>query len=116
MARNKYGAKKTTVNGIVFDSKAEAARYCQLAKDVKDGLIHNLVIKPKFKFACGIKYTPDFSYNLSSNNALWLEDVKGCVTRDFKMRLKLLKHEFGLDVVVIKMKPSEVNKWLGIGA
>lgn len=29
-APNKYGAKKTVVDGVTFDSKAEARRYQQL--------------------------------------------------------------------------------------
>ena len=116
---NKYRAKKTTVGGITFDSRAEAARYCQLKALERDNKIVGLLVKPKYTFACGIKYTPDFAYfegyGKAQAIAPTVEDVKGYVTRDSKMRAKLLKHERGIEVKFVKMKSSDVNTWLGIG-
>lgn len=49
-APNKYGAKKTEVDGITFNSKAEAARYLKLKQmqqagsgsGISTGTIHKL--------------------------------------------------------------------------
>lgn len=115
MKRNKYGAKKTIVDGITFDSKAEAARYCQLMKMQKDGEIRALIIKPKYLLAAGIKFTPDFAYLLTRDNKRVVEDVKGMVTRDFKLRAKLFKDMHKEEVQIIKMSSRDVNNWLAIG-
>ena len=69
--RNKFGAIKTTVDGIIFDSKKEAKRYEKL-KAMKDrGEIRKLILQPKFLLQEAfvtpdgekirpITYTPDF--------------------------------------------------------
>lgn len=42
MKRSKYGAIKTVVDGITFDSKAEAARWCELKLLERAGEIRGL--------------------------------------------------------------------------
>lgn len=44
MKHSKYGAVKTKVNGIVFDSMLEAKRYKQLMMLEKAGEIQNLLL------------------------------------------------------------------------
>lgn len=46
--RNKYNAKKITIDGHNFPSKREAERYCELKLFLKAGLIRNLVLQPRF--------------------------------------------------------------------
>ena len=46
---NKYHAIKTTVDGITFDSRAEARRYRELKLLERAGVIENLVLQPKFE-------------------------------------------------------------------
>lgn len=53
--RNKYGAVKTTVNGIVFDSKAEAGFYEYLLAEQKLGRIEKIELQKKFTLYSGIK-------------------------------------------------------------
>lgn len=48
MARNKYRSRKTTVDGIEFDSKKEANRYRELVLLERAGLIQNLQRQVKF--------------------------------------------------------------------
>src|SRR3990167_2192701 len=48
MRHGKYNARKTTVDGIRFDSKKEAVRYCELKLLEKAGEIESLELQPKF--------------------------------------------------------------------
>lgn len=98
MARNKYGNRKTSLFGIVFDSKAEAWRYPQLLERVENGEISDLRLQPKyelqraFKNSSGKKvpaivYIPDYDY--IENGKRVAEDVKGHATATFKLKQKL---------------------------
>jgi hypothetical protein len=107
---HKYSAKRTEVDGIMFPSKAEAARYCQLMELVRRGEIKNLKFQPVFKFACGVKYVADFSYE--SKGQKIIEDVKGQETSVFKLKRRMLKHEFGVDVVTVKMDSRNADTWI----
>lgn len=89
--RNKYGAKKTIIDGIEFDSKKEAWRYNELKLMESVGEISNLKLQREFvlipnqyamvdgKRKCierGIKYIADFVYR--TKDGKWVvEDVKG---------------------------------------
>lgn len=46
--RSKYGAVRTTVDGVVFHSKREAARYQELRLLEKAGEIRNLELQPVY--------------------------------------------------------------------
>ena len=70
---NKYRNIKTIVDGIKFDSKAEAERYIQLKVLQNQGFITNLELQPQFelqpkyinnkgKTVRAITYKADFSY------------------------------------------------------
>ena len=47
---NKYNAKKTEIDGHVFDSKTEAEYYVHLLELVRHGEIRDLQLQPKFGF------------------------------------------------------------------
>ena len=70
---NKYRNRKTIVNGIKFDSKAEANRYIELKMLERNGYIEKLILQPKFELQSkyknnkgenirAITYKADFSY------------------------------------------------------
>lgn len=65
---NKYRNIKTTVDGIIFDSKKEAARYQELKLLEKAGKIFCLKLQPKFLLIPkttkrrSVTYTADFCY------------------------------------------------------
>ena len=44
----KYRSKRTVVDGITFDSKKEANRYCELKLLEKSGEIKNLELQKKY--------------------------------------------------------------------
>lgn len=93
MKRHKFGAVKTTVDGIEFASKAEAKRYGELRLLEKRGLIANLELQPRYDFIVnGVKigfYKADFRY--LENGAPIVEDVKGYRTDVFAIKAKLMR-------------------------
>lgn len=113
--RAKYQNKNTTVDGIEFDSKAEASRWCALRLLEKAGAISDLKrqvpfdLVPSVKLAGAraakpaIKYVADFTY--VERGALVVEDTKSAATAklsDFRMKLHLMKHVHGIDVRLSK--------------
>jgi len=101
---NKYRAIPTTIDGIIFASKREAARYAELKIMQKAWLITDLQLQPTYQIVInGIKVCKvklDFSY--SKNGALIVEDVKGVDTPVSRLKRKLVKAMHGVDVVIVK--------------
>lgn len=96
---SKYRAKKTVVDGIKFDSKREAERYCELKLLEKAKEIRNLELQPrfllqdKFKDRNGkthrkIEYVADFMY-IDKDGKKIVEDVKGMMTDVYKLKKKM---------------------------
>jgi len=97
---NKYKAVKTVVDGIKFDSKKEARRYGQLKLLVKAGKISELKLQPRFDLIvdgtkCGF-YKADFEYIEEGRRII--EDVKGMLTPIYKLKKKLVKAIYGIDI------------------
>ena len=84
----KYRNIKTEVDGITFDSKAEADRYCELKMLQAAGKIDGFGIQPSFVLADGVRYRPDFIV-CDRNGRVWVEDVKGVETQAFRIKRKL---------------------------
>lgn len=100
---SKYHNTKTEVDGIRFDSKKEANRYCELKLLERQGLIANLELQPVFVLQEGkgltIKYKADFRYLEPDGNYV-VEDVKskGTMTAVYRLKKKLLLKQYpGLD-------------------
>lgn len=107
--RTKYGAVRTEVNGVSFDSKKEARRYGELMLLLKAGKIHELKLQPQFTLqeayttpegnrVRAIRYQADFSYNTGAG--LVVEDVKSRATktRVYGIKKKLMREKFGIEV------------------
>lgn len=112
--KSKYGAKRTVVEGIKFDSKKEANRWVQLRAMEEIGLIKELVRQPAFPLAkvidgtdyvvrtpCGrcMSYFADFAYY--QEGKLIVEDVKGIDTPVSRLKRAIVKMFYGIDVVLI---------------
>src|SRR5574343_598301 len=96
---NKYGAAKTTVNGITFDSRAEAAFYEYLLPLQKIGRIEKIELQKTFTLYAGIKYIADFVVTTKDGPIRYI-DVKGVETPVFKLKRKLFEKDVGpLEVV-----------------
>ena len=89
---NKFRAIKTKVDGITFDSKREAARYCELKLLQQHDAITNLECHPKFDLIVNGKkvstYISDFRYYDMQKSEWIVEDVKSKITKTSTYRLK----------------------------
>jgi len=101
---SKYGAIRTTVDGITFASKAEAARYKELCLLLRGGEISDLQLQPRFPLVVnGVKcgtYVADFQY--VSGGSTHVEDVKGVSTPVYALKKKLVKAIHGIDIEEIR--------------
>ena len=97
---SKYHAKKTTVDGIEFDSAKEAKRYTKLRDMEEEGKIQHLRLQVPFEllpsFECdgvkyrGMSYVADFVY--VRDGKVVVEDVKGVKTPEYKLKKKLMAY------------------------
>ena len=115
---NKYGAKKTVVNGITFDSQKEARRYRELKLLEQAGAIKDLrmqvgfqLIPPQFEpdrigkrggvyhgkcIEREVKYVADFTY--LEDGKYVVEDTKGYKTKDYIIKRKLMLYVHGIRI------------------
>ena len=103
----KYRNKPVMIDGIRFDSQAEGKRWHQLLMLEKAGVIYNLrrQVWHELKAANGAiacRYRADFDYHDTSTGEPVTEDVKGVETRDFKLKAKLFREQFGREIKVIR--------------
>lgn len=106
--RSKYGAKKTVVDGVKFDSKKEAFRHSQLLLLEKAGHISDLELQKVYKLTVNdqliCKYIADFEYRDSISGEYITEDVKGgtaTITPAFRIKMKLMKAIHGIEVRIV---------------
>jgi hypothetical protein len=97
---SKYRNIKTEVDGIVFDSKAEARRYMELRLLEKANEISDLRLQ--YPFECKINekkictYRADFDY--FEGDQWVVEDVKGFRTQVYKLKKKLVEALHGIEI------------------
>lgn len=105
MRINKYGNKKTKVDGHTFDSKAEARRYGELKLMQRAGLIKHLKLQPRYRIQDGfsngegkrvrpISYVADFEYIDLQKNDVVIEDVKGKKTQVYNLKKKIFEKKY----------------------
>ncbi len=98
--KSKYRNQKVTIDGIVFDSKRESARYIELRMLLKAGAISDLKCQVPYELNPGgthsLKYIADFEYILDGK--LITEDVKGYRTREYKKKAKLMREVHGIEI------------------
>jgi hypothetical protein len=106
MRRNKYNAKKTLVDGIVFDSRAEAKYYADLKAMENAKVISGLIVHPKYPIVyqgdkvCIVEL--DFEYN-DVDGAPHFVDVKGVYTAMSRLKHKLFKAFYGSHVEIVRV-------------
>jgi len=100
---HKFGAVATIVNGIRFDSKAEAERYQDLLLLEKAGAIRELRLQTRWPLHVnGVEiasYVSDFDYFLADTTARTTEDTKGMKTPMYRLKKKWMKAEHGIDIL-----------------
>ena len=110
--KSKYGANKTVVDGIEFDSKREAKRWTELKLLERAGIIRDLDRQVKFVLipaqreadTIGARgairkgkiierecaYVADFVYIDAETGQTVVEDTKGFKTKDYIIKRKLM--------------------------
>ena len=102
---NKYRNVKTLIDGIKFDSKKEASRYCELLLLQKRGDICELELQPTFEICRSVRwngktlrrriYRADFMYKNTTSRNVIVEDVKGHKTREYLLKRSLFLDLYG---------------------
>lgn len=102
---NKYGNRKTVVEGITFDSQREADRYQELRLLERAGQIDSLTRQPKFSLDVNgvhvADYFADFQYRDSASGRWIIEDSKGMRTRVYIIKRKLVKAIHNVEIVEV---------------
>lgn len=116
VARSKYRAKPTVVDGFRFASQAEARRYVELLRLGDAGCLRNLELQPRFALMSNGErvgwYVGDFRYEEAMNihgpaptytlhGVEWrdvLEDVKGMKTPVYRLKKKLFEAQYGIQI------------------
>ena len=105
--RSKYNAVKTDVDGIRFDSRAEARRYQELRCMERIGEIQSLYRQPSydlqtFSGAVVGRYVADLSYTYSATGEIIVEDVKGFKTPLYRWKKKHVEAQYGITIREIR--------------
>jgi len=104
--RSKYNNVKVQLDGLVFDSKKEAAKYGELLLLKRAGEVIDFKHHPKAfvlqggyrcpqngKWIRPITYTPDFWILYADGREVWI-DTKGYRTEVYKIKLKLFREKY----------------------
>ena len=121
----KYNASKCIVDGITFDSKHEANRYCELRLLQKGGVISDLRLQVEFElipnqYATEKRYgkngkplkdkqvllerkccyVADFCYTVNATGEQVVEDTKSPITRtpEYIIKRKLMLFRYGIKI------------------
>lgn len=118
--RNKYGNKKATYDGILFDSRKERHRYINLMTLQRAGEISDLRLqvpyellpavyetvekqlktKTKLVQRCvqrAVHYVADFVYKDKDGNEV-IEDSKGMRTKEYILKKKMMRALLGKEI------------------
>ena len=105
--RSKYGSKRTMVDGVLFDSKAEGAYYSMLKMREKAGEVSAVelqrpfpILGPKGELIC--TYKADFCFWDHKADRFRVVDVKGVETSVFKLKRKMMRILLGIEVETTK--------------
>lgn len=114
--RSKYNAKKVVIDNIKFDSKAEAAYYQQLKLLKLTGEVTSFDLQPEFtlqdsfrkngKLYRAIKYKADFLVRYSDGHEE-LIDIKGMLTKEFRIKQKLFEMRYMQSIKCLKLKGKQ---------
>lgn len=104
----KYGNRKTTIDGIKFDSAKEAQRWSELKLLERAGEISELQRQVSFTLVPAqvdengkvierpVRYVADFAYK--ENGVYTVEDAKGFRTKEYVIKRKLMLWQFGVRI------------------
>lgn len=106
---SKYRSQPTTVDGLTFASRREAARYQTLLLEQRAGAITSLEVQPQYPLAvmtpAGVavvigRYLADFRYQRDGRTVI--EDAKGFAGKDlYVWKKRHVEAQYGIEVVEI---------------
>lgn len=103
--RTKYNNVKCTYGDLKFDSKGERDRWVQLLQLERVGEIRMLHRQVSFPIEVeGVKickYVADYVYTAPNGEEI-VEDFKGKETPEFRLKKKLMKACYGIDILVTR--------------
>lgn len=115
---SKYGAKKVTIDGITFDSKAEGRYYEHLQKLKKSGLVEDFKMQKAFtlldrfahpqtgRIVRAITYKADFEV-IYTDGRIEVVDIKGFLTPEFKIKAKMFMFRYQIPLVLLKWSAKD---------
>lgn len=99
--KNKYNARKVTVDGLKFDSRKEADYYSNLKLLKRAGEIKGFCRQARFYIGAGREYVCDFIVWHESH--VEIIDVKGFETDVFKIKKDMFDEMYpGLELKIVK--------------
>jgi hypothetical protein len=108
LSYSKFGNVRVEEDGYTFDSKAEYRRYCDLRLRAQVGDIWGLEVHPRYDLIVDGKkvgtYIADFRYHdvLAIYPDAWIvEDVKGVKTEAYRLKKKMMKAQYGIDITEV---------------
>lgn len=103
---NKFKAKRTLVDGICFDSKAEAAYFSSLRLRERAGEVSDVELQRPYALTVGgmliTTYRADFVFWDHQLKRRRVIDVKGVETPVFKLKRKLMRACHQIEIEVVK--------------
>lgn len=102
---SKYRAKRVEVDGIRFDSRAEARRYGELRLLEAAGTISDLKLQVEYpiylkgQYIC--TYRADFVYFDREKGEWIIEDVKGVRTQVYRLKRRLVEASYGITITEV---------------
>lgn len=103
---NKYRNRHTRIDGIRFDSQAEARRYVELKALATAGRIENLERQETFDLLVNDKkigqYKADFSYEIDGQRIV--EDVKGMKTPVYRLKKKHVEAQYDIKISEVAVR------------
>jgi len=107
-AKSKYKNKKVIIDGITFDSTKEGNRYKELKLMEQAGEINDLKLQVKFELIPSVVldgkkqrtvyYIADFTY-IECVGYVTVEDTKGIKLPIYRLKRKLMKHIYGIEIL-----------------
>ncbi|UIJ95982.1 DUF1064 domain-containing protein [Sinorhizobium meliloti] len=102
---SKYRNKKTTVDGIKFDSKREAQFYSSLKQLERAGQGYEVELQKPYALTVNGQLVCTYKADFAFYDAIQKRNrvvVKGVATKDFVIKKKLMRAVFGIDVEVVR--------------
>ena len=100
MRHKKYNNTRVVVGGYKFDSIKESRRYDELLILQRSGEVSHFLRQVPFHIAPDVTYRLDFLVFWPDGSVTY-EDVKGYRTPQYKIKKKLVEHNFPVKITEI---------------